>query len=161
MRTILILIATMFTTSVYAADGSSGCGPGWYAFKDNSLVSSTLRSTTNGLLFPAVTIGMTMGTSNCSKHSIVMKEKESLHFVTNNHFELQSDVARGNGEYVSSYASTIGCQPAGQKHLQKMLKDNYNKIYPNSEIQPEKVLIETYRLIFTDKTLAEQCVLAG
>lgn len=99
----------LFSSGAMAADGSSGCGPGWYLFKDNSLVSSALRATTNNFLFPVVTFGMTTGTSNCTKHQIVMKEKESLHFVTHNYPEVQVDIAKGEGEYLRSLATTIGC----------------------------------------------------
>ena len=92
----LFLALTLFgSCSLFAADGSSGCGPGWYLFKENSLVSSAFRATTNGILFPSVTFGMTFGTSNCTQHKLVLKEKESLHFVTENYFEVQADMARG------------------------------------------------------------------
>ena len=94
---ILFILATVISGTAYGADGSSGCGPGWYILKDNSLVSSALRATTNGILVPVVTLGMTFGTSNCSKHKIVKKEKESLHFVTMNYFELKA------GQYRSVY----------------------------------------------------------
>ena len=49
-----------------------------YDFFLNSLLSSSLRATTNAILLNG-TFGMTFGTSNCSKHSIVKKEFQKIH----------------------------------------------------------------------------------
>lgn len=159
MKNIFIGIIVLLSTNAFASDGSSGCGPGWYLFKKNSLVSSSLRATTNGVLYPVVTIGMTFGTSNCTRHSIVKKEKESLHFVTHNRYELQSEVAKGHGEYVSALAETIGCMPGAKSHFINKLQDNYEKIFSNNNSTPDAILLETYKIIFSDKTLFQQCAL--
>lgn len=143
-----------------AADGSSGCGPGWYLFKNNSIVSSALRATTNGLLFPVTTIGMTFGTSNCSRHDIVLKEKESLHFVTHNYFELKGEVAKGNGTYLQAYAHTLGCNPASQPLFNERMKARYKEVFDRPGIDPNKALLETYITIFSDAELVRECTAA-
>ena len=56
-KIILIVLVAMFSTQLLAADGSSGCGPGWYVTKKNSLLSSAIRATTNAILIPTVTLG--------------------------------------------------------------------------------------------------------
>src|SRR4051794_31289808 len=101
------LLASFVSIQAFAMDGSSGCGPGWYLLKDTSIVSSALRATTNGILFPVYTFGMTFGTSNCTQHKLVLKEKESLYFATHNHFELKGNIAKGDGEYLSAFATTM------------------------------------------------------
>ncbi len=159
IRILLTAFAVMFTLNTQANDGSSGCGPGWYLFKENSLVSSAFRATTNGILLPVVTIGMTFGTSNCTQHKIVIKEKESLHFATQNHFELKGDVAKGQGEYLAAFSSTIGCPSTAQPILQKQLKTNFSKLYPTSHVNPEHVLTEVYKVILSDQDLTAQCSL--
>lgn len=82
MKLIKLFVVMAFlssTTVVMAGDSSSGCGADWYIFKKNSLVSSSLRATTNAILLNA-TFGMTFGTSNCSQHSIVkVLDKIVLH----------------------------------------------------------------------------------
>jgi hypothetical protein len=85
------------TGTLRAADGSSGCGPGWYILKKNSMLSSVGRFITNTALFPLSTLGMTLGTSNCSKHSLVEEHKRSLHFATLSYDLLRQDMARGSG----------------------------------------------------------------
>lgn len=157
----LALVSGLFSFQAFAADGSSGCGPGWYLFKENSLLSSALRATTNAVLFPVTTIGMTVGTSNCTQHKLVLKEKESLHFATMNHFELKNEVAKGQGEYLSAFASTMGCPAQAQRHLNQSLQKSFKNIYPGSEVAPSNVLIEVYKVILSDRELTQQCSLSA
>lgn len=158
MKKLLLLVSLVFFSSnLLAADGSSGCGPGWYLFKKNSLVSSSLRATTNGILFPSTTIGMTMGTSNCSQHAIVKNEQESLKFATENYYEIASDAAKGNGDFLVSFASTIGCKVDNISVFNKEMKRNFNKIYNGKKVDPERMLKETYILIFSNEDLARSC----
>ncbi|MES2965553.1 MAG: DUF3015 family protein [Bdellovibrionota bacterium] len=160
-RLMFALFAFLVSAPAFAADGSSGCGPGWYLMQDNSLVSSALRATTNGILFPVVTIGMTFGTSNCTQHKIVLKEKESLYFATMNHFELKADLAKGNGEYLSSFASTMGCPASAQGRLNEKLRANFTSVYREQGVQPEAVLVEVYKTIFSDVELTKKCSLGA
>ena len=154
-----LLIGGAFSLNAWAADGSSGCGPGWYVAKENSILSSALRLTTNGILFPAVTIGMTFGTSNCTQHKLVLREKESLYFATMNHYELKGDIATGRGEYLSAFAATMGCPVSAQPRLNSELRSAYGRIYPAAKPAAEDVLIQVYRVILSDKELTEKCSL--
>ena len=172
-RFVLAALSTLFIfnlvpTHAFAMDGSNGCGPGWYILKDESLVSSALRSTTNGLLFPVYTFGMTSGTSNCTQHKIVLKEKESLYFATMNHYELKSDAARGNGEYLAAFATTIGCPSSAQVRFNSQMKNNFGKIYSSAPsasdskaVKPEAVLLEVYKTILADPELTNKCSLGA
>lgn len=152
-------LALLISGSVFAEDGSSGCGPGWYILKDNSLVSSSLRATTNAVLFPVTTIGMTMGTSKCTEHKIVLKEKESLYYTTNSYYELKGEAAKGNGPYLTAYAETIGCEPRAQERFNQAIKENYEKIFKAGQPNPESSLIEVYKTILNDRDLTNQCSL--
>lgn len=154
----VVLFVLLLSKFAMAADGSSGCGPGWFLMKENSLLSSALRVTTNGILFPVTTIGMTVGTSNCSKHKIVIKEKESLHFVTHNYFELKSQVAMGSGTHISALSQTMGCSDASDQALSKSLKNSYSDIFENSNnSNPEKALTEIFKVILRNPDLAKKC----
>lgn len=160
LKKIIILSTLLFSTSLLAADSSSGCGPGWYLFKKNSLVSSALRATTNGILFPSTTLGMTLGTSNCSQHKLVKTEKRSLKFITENYFEVASEMAQGEGDFLHSYAATIGCKGAAIKLFKAKAQSHFGQIYKVRKISPEKVLKETYMLILRNKELTKSCSLS-
>ncbi len=159
MKKLAVVFALVFGASVFAGDGSSGCGPGWYVFKKNSLVSSSLRATTNGILFPAVTLGMTFGTSNCTKHSIVKTEDKSLYFVTQNYIELKTEVAKGNGEFLQAFGQTIGCKNQDLPYFSRKLQDKYEEVFKD-KASNEEVLMETYKVILTDPTLVQSCSLS-
>ncbi len=160
MKSIIsILFCFFISISAFAKDGSSGCGPGWYLLKKNSIVSSSLRATTNAVFAPTVTIGMTFGTSNCSKHSIVKNEQKSLHFTNENYIELIAEVSKGEGEFLTAYAKTIGCKSSAHPLFKKEVKNNFSKIYPNTDINPERALGEVYKVIFRNKELTQLCSL--
>ena len=157
----LFLFMVLVPATSFGADGSSGCGPGWYIFKENSLLSSALRATTNGILFPVVTIGMTFGTSNCTRHKLVQKEKESLYFATQNHFELKTDMAKGGGEYLAAFATTLGCPASVQPRFSEKLRSDFAQVYTPAEINPERTVVEAFKVILSDPELAQKCSLGA
>ncbi len=159
--TVLALFTALVSPQTFAADGSSGCGPAWYILKENSLVSSALRATTNGILGVTVTIGMTFGTSNCTQHKIVLKEKESLYFATQNHFELKTDIAKGGGEYLSAFATTMGCPSSAIPRLNDRIRSNFSQMYTPADINPEKTVLEAYKTILSDPELTRECSLGA
>ena len=103
------LILLGFSSVSFAKDGSSGCGPGWYVLRKILFFLHFLRSTTNGILAPTVTLGMTFGTSECSKHSIVKKDEDSLQFLAHNFDDLMIEASMGDGKYLSSFSDTFEC----------------------------------------------------
>lgn len=157
----LAAIAALFAApNAFAADGSSGCGPGWYILKDNSLVSSSLRATTNSILWPATTIGMTVGTSNCTQHKIVLTEKESLHFALMNYHELKAEAARGGGVYLAAFSDTIGCPKASRADFARKVQSNYQRVFGDAQQRPEPMLEEVYKTILQDQSLVRACSLS-
>lgn len=155
-----IVSALVLPSISFGMDGSSGCGPGWFILKENSLVSSSLRATTNGILWPSSTIGMTAGTSNCTQHKIVVKEKESLHFATMNYYELKAEAARGEGNYLSAFSDTIGCPKASRADFSTKVRANYNNVFSDGERRPDQMLIEVYKVILQDPALVRACSLS-
>ncbi|MFN8845688.1 MAG: DUF3015 family protein [Bdellovibrionales bacterium] len=157
-KSFFALIVMLLANTSYSADGSSGCGPGWYILTENSLVSSSLRSTTNGMLAPVATIGMTFGTSKCTKHKIVLKEKESLYFVEQNYYELKTQAAQGGGAYVTALAQTMGCATGAEVPLSQELQKSYNTVFPATPSpQPDSSLIEVYKIILQSPVLSQKC----
>jgi hypothetical protein len=160
MKKIIIIALSLLSLNALGADGSSGCGPGWYVFKKNSIVSSSLRATTNGILVVTVTLGMTMGTSNCSRHSLVQTEKESIKFATENYYEIAMDAAKGEGEFMTAFANTLGCKNNDLKLFKNEMRSNIEKIYNPNKADPVEMLKQTYILILNNKELLSSCSLS-
>ena len=157
MKHMISFLFLALSFNIFAADSSSGCGPGWYIFKETSLVSSALRATTNGILFPTTTIGMTVGTSNCTKHKVVINEKKSLHFTTHNFFELKEEATLGKGQFISAFTETLGCRASGTEQIGKGLKDHFKQVFEPGHQNPDKVLLEVYKVIFSNPELSKLC----
>lgn len=154
-----IIALTTICSTAQAEDQSSGCGMGWKVAPRNSLLSSTTRSFVN-LTF-SNTIGMTSGTSGCSKHSIVKKEKEAMYFAETNQGQLMIEMAQGQGENLRGLAAIMGCLTSGIPAFEKAVQNNYNQVFPTSETTPAKMLEGVRSVIGSDQTAARQCGFTG
>ena len=159
----LVAITSLGSNSAYAADGSSGCGVGWYIFKENSLVSSYSRSITNTFL--GNTFSMTSGTSNCAKHSIVYNEKRGLHFVESNADSLEIAIASGEGQFLQGFAESMGCPNTVTEEFATTLQSGYTQIYSSHEVNGWVDTAGLYNKIRSvlnqNSVLRNQCKLVG
>jgi hypothetical protein len=158
----LLIVASGFcymgTASAAGMDGSSGCGPAWYVLKVESLLSSFGRSLTNGILSPIVTLGMTFGTSNCAKHSIVLENKQSLEFISSNYEQLKVDVALGHGSYLDQFSGLMGCDGASAKVLSHTLQGHFNAIFSETGSQDASVTLDKIKGVMNaQRDLQTQC----
>ena len=149
---IKVLVAVVFSVSVIsmaakAEDQSSGCGLGWQILKKNSLVSSSLRSTTNAIALN--TIAMTSGTSGCAKHDIVLKQKAALYYAEANYQKLQSEMAEGQGEHLQTFAKLLGCRGKNIDQAGRVLQGNYSDVFTTDQLAPYEMLNNTVRTIYS------------
>lgn len=151
-KLVLLAFFTLISSNLFAGDGSSGCGAGWYVFKDNSLISSALRATTNATFLS--TIGMTFGTSNCSKHSIVQKEREAIHFAEANYDTLMIEMGQGKGEFVAALGGLVGCEGA---EFGSAMQANYERVF-NESVKDGNSFYQSFKgAVMTSPELARAC----
>lgn len=151
-KSFLAVVCAMLMVPTMAGDSSSGCGLGWAVFKDNSLISSALRATTNAIFLN--TVAMTLGTSGCARHSIVKNDKKSLHFMDANKHQLMTEMALGGGEYVNALSHLMGCEP--QAFSQNM-QQNYGEVFVREGMQPRELVNRVQAQILSSKELAASC----
>lgn len=149
----MIAVMSIFSTSTFAGDTSSGCGLGWEVTSKQSLVSSAIRSTTNAVL--PNTFSMTFGTSGCSKHSIVKNEREQIYFVEANLDQLAMEMAQGDGDYLRGFAVVMGCEGA-YGDFSGLVQKHYPQIF-SGKASPSSVLSGVKAGIQTDSTLNQVC----
>jgi hypothetical protein len=140
---IVVLAAFGFVASANAASGtgalkgngvygSAGCGLGSMVFGNEEgamqVVAATLNST------GVQTFGITSGTSNCGKGLFAKAEVNS--FIQSNAIALENDIARGQGETLSTLNNMLGCgaQFSGQ------LQQNFKSIYAPGVNSSEKII---------------------
>lgn len=135
---VLALIFSVLSFSAFAGDSSTGCGLGWAVASKNTLVSATTRTITNAT-FSNQIFGTTSGTSGCARHPIVQKFQESLYFARINSDRLKMEIAQGQGEYVTAYAATFGCNNEGKKQFAELARS----LPVGSEIDGDEMVYHT------------------
>ena len=109
------------------------------------------------MLSPVVLVGMTVGSSNCTKHSIVENEKQSLYYVAQNTHDLKAEAAQASGEHLNALALVIGCDASAQTLFNYRIQNRHQEIF--SQETPEKTLTEIYTTILTNPELTHKCSL--
>jgi hypothetical protein len=155
MKLIIGLFALVAASSVFAADSSSGCGMGYEVAPNQSLVSSSTRSLVNGTF--SNSIAMTLGTSGCAKHSIVKNDAKGIHFAEANMNQLAVEMARGNGEFVASFAGVFGCQ--NSEAFGSMVQNKYESVLPSSNTSGVELYNNVKAEIKNNATLTASCSL--
>ena len=155
MKLIIGLLALVATTSAFAADSSSGCGMGYEVAPKQSLVSSSTRSIVNATF--SSTVGMTLGTSGCAKHSIVKNDAKGIHFAEANMNVLALEMARGNGEFVASFASVYGCN--NSEAFGSMVQSKYESVLPTASTSGVELYNNVKAEIRNNASLSASCSL--
>ncbi len=154
--TVFATIGAFSAQGALAADNSSGCGLGWHVAPKQSLISSTTRAYVNATF--SSTIGMTLGTSGCAKHSIVQNDKRSLHYTEVNQGQLMIELAQGRGEHLRGLVATLGCNPSGYTAVARALQRDYSNIFPSmSATTAPQILSGVKAAISKDQALSLQC----
>lgn len=153
MKLIIALMALVATSSIFAADTSSGCGMGYEVAPKQSLISSSTRSLVNSTF--SSTIAMTLGTSGCAKHSIVKNDAKGIHFAEANMNVLALEMSRGNGEFVAGFASVYGCSDASA--FGSMVQSNYETVLPSSNTSGVELYNNVKAQIRNNAALSASC----
>jgi hypothetical protein len=139
MKKLLIVAVALVSSAAFAGPyGSSGCGLGSMVFeKDNTWWKQVIGSTLN---FTGMqSIGITLGTSNCDSPTPAKVSQVSA-FVEANQLALANDIAKGQGETITSLSKVYGCNDTAA--FGKALKSNYKAIYPSASAPTETVVTE-------------------
>jgi hypothetical protein len=161
MRKLAILIATggiLFTASAARAQGygMAGCGLGSLLFgKDNTVLMQILAATTNGI--GGQVFAITTGTSNCTAGGIVKAEREQAAFAEVNFQDLKRNMASGGGEFLTSFATLLGCEDTAKATFYKMTQDRYGQLLPTEKSGPIDLLVAVKLQIKADTRLAGSC----
>jgi hypothetical protein len=112
-----------------AGYGMAGCGLGSMLFGKQPGMMQVLAATTNGT-FGSQTFGISTGTSNCTDMS--PGPATSKAFIEGNREAVAKDIARGQGETISSLTSLAGCQDS--KQVGAVLKSDFARIFPTATV---------------------------
>ena len=153
---VLAVSVVAFGASVASAApfGTAGCGLGSIVFGDDPGIVQIFAATTNGT-FATQTFGITSGTSNCvdmGRSASVDQEA----FVKMNYASLMRDAAAGKGEYLSAFATLLGCEQPAHEELFKVTQAKHTAIFTD-DAQPAAVLDAVKAEARADATLKNSC----
>lgn len=155
MRPFLIGSVMMVASSVaMASDSGPGCGWGSMLFKGQSgKASHVVAATTNGTSGNN-TFGMTSGTNGCDTSKTISYTGTSA-VVFHNMDRLSNDIAKGDGEILSTVAAVMGIQEQDVPTFKRVMHENFDTLYPNSEVTSNQVLDTMIDLMSKDEALAK------
>jgi hypothetical protein len=151
------MVVLLTVKTAHAQYGMAGCGLGSLLFgHDNTKLMQILAATTNGT-FGSTTFGITSGTSNCVEGGVVKAEREQAAFAEVNFRDLKLNMARGGGEYLSSFSTLLGCEEPAKASFFKMTQLRYESILPSESTTPMGMLVSVKQQIKADPALAKSC----
>lgn len=127
----LAVIAAIGFVAQGAIAQDAGCGLGSMIISENTKLMQLLAVTTNGS-FGSQTFGISTGTSNCKAQNIVMQDKAVQYFAEVNKDDLSREMAKGEGEKLSTLAALYGCEStAARAQFAKSAQAAYGRILPS------------------------------
>ena len=91
-------------------------------------------------MFYSQTFGITSGTLNCEKQAQFAGSPTLNHFVATNMDRLAQDMARGEGESLSTLAELIGIAPSDRPATYAKLQSNFSNIFASEQVEAADVI---------------------
>jgi hypothetical protein len=136
----MLLTVAVFAFSANAAfaAGNVGCGFGTQLLKGKTGKFFEILAITTNMTSYSSTFAVTSGTSGYQEGvAIGMNDVEI--FVAKNMDSLATDIARGDGEYVTTLASMMDVKDING--FKSKLKTNFDKIYSASGVTSKEVVV--------------------
>jgi len=156
MKRILLgsLLAAATFNAFAEAPGGPGCGWGNMLFEgQRGLPSHLVASITNGTSGNA-TFGMTSGTNGCSTQGALRYDGKSMIVLSSIMTELSEDMAKGEGEALTTYAVVLGVQPQDRAHFAAVTHQHFAEIFSSADVTAEQVHAATLAVLKQDARLA-------
>lgn len=131
--------------------GMAGCGLGSVLVGKHG--TQTSASTTNGSSSNQM-IGISVGTLNCVDSPTSEVANRMDQFILVNRVQVQSDVARGNGETLAVLGQFMGCSQSA--NIGSELKSKYNDIFQSNR-QVNEITDSVISVILSNPQLAADC----
>ena len=154
------VLASMSLGAHAAAAGGNGCGWGNMLFKgQRGGVAHFLASTTNGTSGNA-TFGMTSGTNGCSTNGTLTYGGRPMIALNGMMDELSEDMAKGNGEALTTYAVVLGVAPEDREHFAAVTHEHFQQIFSKADVTADDVHNNTLAVLKSDARLSKYATAA-
>lgn len=147
------------TKKAEAAYGMAGCGLGAIVFGAEPGAIQVVAATLNGTFY-SQTFGITTGTSECTDSGVIKAEMEQKVYAYSNFDSLRQDMARGEGETLTSFAYLFGCEASSVDAFSELTQAYFEQIF-TEEATPESVVSDVQNLTQNAPELAAVCSVPG
>ena len=141
-----VALLPLFAVQVWAApnpDTGPGCGLGklaWGEYQNQKdIAPQVMQSTTNGT-FGSQTFGISFGTSGCTNNGVIMSEHKTSVFAALNFENLSQDMAKGDGEHLSSLAELMNIPQENRSEFYALAQLQYQSMIQSGESTPAALL---------------------
>ncbi|MFQ5559690.1 MAG: DUF3015 domain-containing protein [Nitrospinota bacterium] len=149
--------AFLFPTNGFAAGyGEAGCGLGSLIFGDSEGPVQLFAATTNGTSYNQF-FGITSGTSNCDASGIILASRAQEIFVEENFDSLAKEMAKGQGENLTTLAGLMGRQPGQTEKVGTVSQKKFDEIFKSENATPGEVLHALKENLLKDSELSASC----
>lgn len=151
---IALLAATLPMSNAALADKDIGCGLGTMIFDGKSgKVFKILGATTNGISGNQ-TFGISFGTLGCDGDSVVDSAEKLSMFIDGNMDNLARDMAKGEGETLSTLTEVWGVQPEDRAAFNALAQENFETVFSSENVVSSDVLNNLNNLVAQNQQLA-------
>lgn len=138
MRIIILVVIFLNSTTCFAFNWDK-CKK---VFKgSNNLITASTAATGSSSSYIS-------STGDCAMIGMAAHDKKA--FIAHNLDHIQSDSARGQGEYLSAYATLSGCSKAGSKKLGNTLQSNFSRVFGDKVEYSAKQAYERIESLISD-----------
>lgn len=136
------ILSGTLASSLFA--GNAGCGLGYVIFNGDASTTATqmLQATTNHMTSTQF-LGMTSGTSGCSKASSFV-DNDTQKFVDDNMDKLALDISKGHGESLDTLAILLKIED--KKKFSSTLQANFDKLFVNEDITSSELINNIFKI---------------
>lgn len=153
-KMIAVMALAMVPFTAVRADNDVGCGLGTQLMAGNEgVLYKLLASYTNGL-FGNQTFGVSSGTLGCNGRNKVTADAGLVKFASANIDQLSAEMASGEGEALSAFASIYGVAEADRAAFYGLAKANYGTIFTGSALTADELVNNVNGLLATNAQLA-------
>ncbi|WP_434356239.1 DUF3015 domain-containing protein [Parasalinivibrio latis] len=148
------LSMVMFPAAQALADQDIGCGLGTMIFEGKSgLAPKVLGATTNGISGNQ-SFGITFGTLGCQADGVITSREKLAMFIDGNMDNLARDMAKGQGESLSTLAAVWGVEAKDQQAFNDMARSNFARIFADENVTSKDVLDNLNAVVAQDAQLS-------
>lgn len=153
-KVIAFAALSLLPLSQAMADQDIGCGLGSVLFEGKQgKVVKVVGATTNGL-FGNQTFGITFGTLGCDGTGTVTSSAKLSKFIDGNVDALASDMAKGDGETLTTLAAVWGFNEQEQAEFKTLTQDNFDAVFTSENVTSQDVLENLNQLVTNSDSLS-------